>query len=65
MLLGNLVRDVFKLGYSRFTDESKVSFLLAGKSFFIVFAVFHYYRFDTFFDTELEKAHDYSLARIN
>lgn len=56
LLLGmmNLVKNTFNGGYCKCTDEDKVSFLFAFKAFFMVFILFHYYGFKTFFDVDLE-----------
>jgi hypothetical protein len=54
----NLVKNTFSMGYFKFTDETKVELLMAFKAFCLVFILLHYYGFNTFFDVDLEKAHD-------
>lgn len=61
----HLVRNTFNLGYCNCNDETKVEFFFAIKAFFIVFICLHYYHFNTFFDVDLEKAHDQVVERIN
>ena len=61
----HLVKNTFNLGYFKFTDETKVQFLFAAKAFFLVFVSLHVYEFNTFFDVNLEKAHDQVVERIN
>jgi hypothetical protein len=61
----HLMRNTFNLGYFRFTDETKMELLVAFKAFFSVFALLKYYGSTTFFDSNLEKAHDKMLERVN
>lgn len=39
----NLMKNTFNLGYFKLTDETKMEFLVAFKSFFAVFALLKYY----------------------
>jgi len=61
----NLMKNTFNLGLCRCTDEAKVEFILAIKAFFVVFIGLHYYKFNTFFDVDLERAHEQVVARVN
>jgi hypothetical protein len=58
LALMNLTKNSFALGWCRFTDETKVEILMSIKAISLVFIVLHYYGFNTFFDVDLEKAHD-------
>jgi len=42
-----------------------MEFLVAFKSFFVVFGLLKFYGSTSFFDSNVEKAHDKSLERIN
>lgn len=62
----NLMKNTFNLGYFKFTDETKIEFLFAIKAFVAVFVTLKYMGGSrTFFDFDLEKAHDASLERVN
>lgn len=59
------MKNTFNHGYFKFTDETKMEFLVAFKAFFAVFGLLKYLGSTTFFDSSIEKAHDKTLERIN
>lgn len=61
MTVVNLMKNTFNLGYSKFSDETKMEILLSVKAFITVFCVLKYLRSSTFLDYDIEKAHDATL----
>eukprot|EP00347_Sterkiella_histriomuscorum_P023126 403335847 len=61
----NLMKNTFNLGYFNFTDETKMEFLVAIKTFFVVLGLLKFNGSQAFFDSNIEKAHDKSLERVN
>ena len=58
----NLMKNTFALGYITFSDETKIELLFAIKTFVAVFVSLNYMGGSrTFFDFDIEKAHDASL----
>ena len=62
LAVNHLTRGKFTL---RMKDETKVEIFVAIKSFLSVFILLNYYGSPTFFDVNLEKAHDESMKRLN
>jgi hypothetical protein len=65
MSIIHLMKNTFNLGYFNFSDETKMELLVAAKSFFTVFVLLKFYGSSSFFDSNLEKAHDNTLERVN
>lgn len=59
------MKNTFNLGYFKFSDETKMELLLGCKAFFTVFCALKYLHSTTFFDSNIEKAHDTTVKRIN
>jgi len=64
-VIANLMKDTFILGYFRFTDETKMQFLVAIKSFVLVWASFSYLDADKVFDFGINEAHIEAVERLN
>lgn len=64
-VIANLMKDTFMLGYFRFTDETKMQFLVAIKSFVLVWASFQYLDADSIFDFGVNVAHKEMADRLN
>jgi Predicted transmembrane protein 161AB len=65
MAIVNLMKNTFTLGYFNYSDEVKIELLFAIKTFFVSFVCLNTLGSKTFFDFDIEKAHDESLARVN
>ncbi|CDW72459.1 UNKNOWN [Stylonychia lemnae] len=65
MTLVNLMKNTFNQGYFNLSDETKMEFLVGFKAFFVVFGLLKFYGSQTFFDSNMEKAHDKTLERVN
>lgn len=65
MTIVNLMKNTFNLGYFKYSDETKMEILLAIKAFFTVFTSLKYIKSSNIFDSDLDKAHDKSLERVN
>jgi hypothetical protein len=65
MAFMNLTKHTFAKGFSNMSDETKVEALFASKAWVITFVFLSTYGSTTFFDFDLEKAHNESLKRIN
>jgi hypothetical protein len=65
MTIVNLMKNTFNLGYFKYSDETKMEILLAIKAFFTVFTSLKYIKSLNIFDSDLDKAHDKSLERVN
>ncbi len=65
MAFMNLTRHSFSKGLSNISDETKVEALFASKAWVITFVFLSTYGSTTFFDFDLEKAHEETLKRIN
>ena len=65
MAFMNLTKHTFSKGLTNISDETKVEALFASKAWIITFVFLSTYGSTTFFDFDLEKAHQESLKRIN
>lgn len=65
MAFMNLTKHTFSKGLSNISDETKVEALFASKAWVVTFVFLSTYGSSTFFDFDLEKAHNESLKRIN
>lgn len=61
----NLTKNSFSNGIRSISDETKVQLFMAIKSFIIIFIILSYFKSTTFFDFNIEEAHDAALKRIN
>jgi len=61
----NLCKNTFSLGYFKYSDETKIELLFAIKAFIVSFVCLKTFGSTTFFDFNIEKAHDESQARVN
>ena len=61
----NLIKSSFSKGLFTIQDDTKIELFIAFKSFLMSFIALSYYKSTTFFDYDLEKAHDQTLKRIN
>ena len=61
----HLSRHTFNKGISNMTDETKVEALFAVKGWIVTFVFLSTYGSQTFFDFDMEKAHNETLERIN
>ena len=57
----NLTKNTFSLGYFKYSDETKIEFLFAIKAFIACFVALKTLGSTTFFDFDIEKAHNDSL----
>jgi hypothetical protein len=65
MAFMHLTRNTFKKGIMEMSDETKVEALFAVKAWIITFVFLSTYGSTTFFDFNMEKAHNETLERIN
>jgi hypothetical protein len=65
MTFMNLTRHTFQQGYLNFADDTKVEMLFGIKAFIITFVFLSTWGTTTFFDFDLEKAHDATMQRVN
>ena len=65
MAFMNLSKHAFSKGLSNISDETKVEALFASKAWVVTFVFLSTYGSSTFFDFDLEKAHNETLKRIN
>jgi len=65
VVLANLMKDTFLLGYFKYTDETKMQFLLGLKSFIIVWVSFSYFDADSLFDFKINESHAAMVERLN
>ena len=61
----NLMKDIFKLGYFRYSDETKIELLFGIKSLVTVFVCLKYIGCSNIIDYDLEDAHNKTLERLN
>lgn len=60
-----MCKDAFKLGYFKFTDETKVMLLFSVKSFIIVLILTSYTGFVSLLGFDLETVHKNMNFRLN
>ena len=65
MTFMNLTRHTFQQGYFNFADDTKVEMLFGIKAFIIAFVFLSTWGSTTFFDFDLEKAHEATMQRVN
>lgn len=65
LILAQLNKDAFKLGYLKYSDETKVRLLYAAKSFFIVWVLTSYTSFPSYLGFNLQQIHSQTNERIN
>lgn len=65
MTLMNLGKNTFANGYFNLSDETRIEFLFAMKAFISTFIVMSSLKSTTFFDFDMEKAHEETMKRVN
>lgn len=65
MTIVNLMKNSFSKGFCKLSDETKMEILMGLKAFFAVFVMLRYFHSNTLFDSDIEKAHEKSLERVN
>ena len=65
LIIQNLIKNTFNLGYLKFTDETKLEFLMGMKSFSLVFILFKSVDSSVLFDYKIESLHSSLIDRIN
>jgi hypothetical protein len=61
----NLAKNTFAHGYCTYSDETKIELLFATKAFIVTFVCLKTLGSRTFFDFDIEAAHEASLNRVN
>ena len=57
LILHNLTKNSFNLGYFRFTNETKLEMFMAIKAFVIVFGTLEFSNTSLFFDYDVNQCH--------
>ena len=65
LILNNLVKNTFNLGYFKYTNETKLEIFMALKAFAIVYCSFKFADTSSLFDYDLAKCHEDLNKRIN
>lgn len=65
MTMMNLTKNTFAQGYFKYTDETKIELLFSIKAAVVTYVCLKTFGSTSFFDFDVEKAHDESLVRVN
>lgn len=65
MTVMNLTKNTFAQGYFKYTDETKIELLFSIKAAIVTYVCLKTLGSTSFFDFNIEKAHDESLVRVN
>ena len=65
MILSNLVKNSFNLGFRKITDQTKMEVFMGLKAFITVFILLRTYSTTLLFDFDVEQCHKDLNTRIN